>query len=55
MADITSIKNGESMLERVGKEARSAHLNRNEWRKDYRYTKELVGSEYLIQEEFLVK
>ena len=45
---------GQTCLERFGMEARSAHLMRNEWRKDLQYTKPLVDAEYLIQTEFKV-
>ena len=48
-------KNNISPLERIGMEARRETLRRNEWVKDdYEYTKPLVQSEYLIQDEFKV-
>ena len=53
-----SFKNGskgETTLERVGREARNAHLKRNEWIRNYmEYTRMLVNSEYEIQQEFKV-
>lgn len=42
-------------LEVVGKLMRDATLQANEWKKDIQYTKALVGAEYEIQQEFLVK
>jgi hypothetical protein len=45
---------GQTCLERFGMEARSAHLMRNEWKRDLQYTKLLVDAEYLIQTEFKV-
>lgn len=45
---------GQTRLERFGMEARSAHLMRNEWKRDLQYTKLLVDAEYLIQTEFKV-
>ena len=44
----------QTCLERFGMEARSAHLMRNEWKRDLQYTKLLVDAEYLIQTEFKV-
>jgi hypothetical protein len=35
-------------------EARKAHLMKNEWRKDFEYSKPLVLAEYQIQTEFKV-
>lgn len=45
---------GQTVLERVGIEARREHLFRNEWKKDLQYTRALVNSEYEIQTEFIV-
>jgi hypothetical protein len=44
----------QSNLEKIGFVMRKDHLLRNEWGKDMEYTKQLVASEYLIQNEFLV-
>lgn len=44
----------QSNLEKIGFQMRKDHLMRNEWGKDMEYTKQLVVSEYLIQNEFLV-
>ena len=44
----------QSNLEKIGFQMRKDHLLRNEWGKDIEYTKQLVASEYLIQNEFLV-
>jgi hypothetical protein len=44
----------QSNLEKIGFQMRKDHLLRNEWGKDMEYTKQLVSSEYLIQNEFLV-
>lgn len=44
----------QSNLEKIGFAMRKDHLLRNEWGKDMEYTKQLVASEYLIQNEFLV-
>lgn len=44
----------QSNLEKIGFQMRKDHLMRNEWGKDMEYTKQLVASEYLIQNEFLV-
>lgn len=47
--------NGETTLERIGREARENHLKRNEWVKRHiEYTKALVQAEYDIQREFKV-
>lgn len=43
-----------SCLEQIGMAARNAHLNRNEWSDDMKYTKSLIDGEYLIQTEFKV-
>lgn len=43
-----------SNLEMYGMQARQYHLNRNEWRKDLQYTRQLVNSEYNIQTEFKI-
>ena len=45
---------GQSNLEKIGFAVRKDHLLRNEWGKDVVYTKQLVVSEYLIQNEFKV-
>ena len=52
--DPNRVYTGQTCLERFGMEARSAHLMRNEWKKDLQYTKLLVDAEYLIQTEFKV-
>ena len=52
--DPNRVYTGQTCLERFGMEARSAHLMRNEWKRDLQYTKPLVDSEYLIQTEFKV-
>lgn len=52
--DPNRIYTGQTCLERFGMEARSAHLMRNEWKRDLQYTKLLVDAEYLIQTEFKV-
>ena len=52
--DQNSVYTGQTCLERFGMEARSAHLMRNEWKRDLQYTKLLVDAEYLIQTEFKV-
>jgi hypothetical protein len=44
----------QTCLERFGIEARKEHLYRNEWKMDFQYTKALVNSEYMIQNEFQV-
>lgn len=51
-----SIRNStnQSCLELNGMEARKEHLYRNEWKKDFQYTKALVNSEYEVQTEFKV-
>ena len=43
-----------SNLEMFGMQARKYHLNRNEWKKDLQYTRQLVNAEYMIQTEFKV-
>lgn len=43
-----------SNLEMYGMQARQYHLNRNEWKKDLQYTKQLVNAEYMIQTEFKI-
>ena len=48
------VENGQTCLEKVGMEARYAHLLRNEWRREFEYTRPLVLSEYQIQTEFKV-
>lgn len=45
---------GQTCLEKVGFEARYAHLMRNEWKREFEYTRPLVLSEYAIQQEFKV-
>lgn len=52
--DPNRVYTGQTCLERFGMEARSAHLMRNEWKRDLQYTKPLVDAEYLIQTEFKV-
>ena len=52
--DPNRVYTGQTCLERFGMEARSAHLMRNEWKRDLQYTKLLVNAEYLIQTEFKV-
>lgn len=52
--DKNHVYTGQTCLERFGMEARSAHLMRNEWKRDLQYTKLLVDAEYLIQTEFKV-
>ena len=52
--DPKRVYTGQTCLERFGMEARSAHLMRNEWKRDLQYTKLLVDAEYLIQTEFKV-
>lgn len=52
--DPNRVYTGQTCLERLGMEARSAHLMRNEWKRDLQYTKLLVDAEYLIQTEFKV-
>ena len=52
--DQNHVHTGQTCLERFGMEARSAHLMRNEWKRDLQYTKLLVDAEYLIQTEFKV-
>ena len=52
--DPNRVYTGQTCLERFGTEARSAHLMRNEWKRDLQYTKPLVDAEYLIQTEFKV-
>ena len=52
--DQNRVYTGQTCLERFGMEARSAHLMRNEWKRDLQYTKLLVDAEYLIQNEFKV-
>ena len=52
--DPNRVYTGQTCLERFGMEARSAHLMRNEWKRDSQYTKLLVDAEYLIQTEFKV-
>jgi hypothetical protein len=52
--DPKHVYTGQTCLERFGMEARSAHLMRNEWKRDLQYTKLLVDAEYLIQTEFKV-
>ena len=52
--DQNHVYTGQTCLERFGMEARSAHLMRNEWKRDLQYTKPLVDAEYLIQTEFKV-
>ena len=52
--DQNRVYTGQTCLERFGMEARSAHLMRNEWKRDLQYTKLLVDAEYLIQTEFKV-
>ena len=52
--DQNRVYTGQTCLERFGMEARSAHLIRNEWKRDLQYTKLLVDAEYLIQTEFKV-
>ena len=52
--DPNRVYTGQTCLERFGMEARSAHLMRNEWKRDLQYTKLLVDAEYLIQTEFKV-
>ena len=45
----------QSNLEKIGFQMRKDHLLRNEWGKEtVEYTKQLVESEYLIQNEFLI-
>lgn len=45
----------QSNLEKIGFQMRKEHLLRNEWGKEtVEYTKQLVESEYLIQNEFLI-
>ena len=45
----------QSNLEKIGFVMRKDHLLRNEWGKEtVEYTKQLVESEYLIQNEFLI-
>ena len=44
----------QTCLEKFGIEARNKHLYRNEWKVDLQYTKALVDSEYMIQNEFPV-
>ena len=45
----------QSNLEKIGFAMRKGHLMRNEWGKaTVEYTKQLVESEYLIQNEFLI-
>lgn len=43
-----------SPLEMFGMQARAYHLNRNEWRKNLQYTRQLVNAEYNIQTEFKI-
>jgi hypothetical protein len=46
---------GQTPLEKKGMEARDAHLERNEWRKNYlEYTRALVLAEYAVQNEFKI-
>ena len=52
--DPNRVYTGQTCLERFGMEARSAHLMRNEWKRDLQYTKLLVDAEYIIQTEFKV-
>ena len=52
--DPNRVYTGQTCLERFGMEARSAHIMRNEWKRDLQYTKLLVDAEYLIQTEFKV-
>jgi len=52
--DPNRVYTGQTCLERFGMEARSAHLMRNEWKRDLQYTKLLVDAEYMIQTEFKV-
>lgn len=52
--DPNRVYTSQTCLERFGMEARSAHLMRNEWKRDLQYTKLLVDAEYLIQTEFKV-
>ena len=52
--DPNRVYTSQTCLERFGMEARSAHLMRNEWKRDLQYTKPLVDAEYLIQTEFKV-
>ena len=52
--DQNRVYTGQTCLERFGMKARSAHLMRNEWKRDLQYTKTLVDAEYLIQSEFKV-
>lgn len=53
-SDNVSSEGKQSNLEKFGIEARNKHLMRNEWQKDLQYTKPLVDSEYLVQNEFKV-
>ena len=48
------ILTGQTCLERLGMDFRKSHLLRNEWRKDFEYSKPLVLAEYEIQTEFKV-
>lgn len=52
--DPNRVYTSQTCLERFGMEARTAHLMRNEWKRDLQYTKLLVDAEYLIQTEFKV-
>jgi hypothetical protein len=46
---------GQTPLEKKGMEARNAHLERNEWKKNYlEYTRALVLAEYAVQNEFKI-
>lgn len=54
MGNYLETNGGHTNLEKIGKEARRYHMLRNEWRKDFLYTKALVNSEYMIQSEFKI-
>ena len=49
-----SIGGKQTCLEKFGIEARKEHISRNDWRTDFQYTKTLVDSEYMVQNEFPV-
>ena len=49
-----SIGGKQTCLEKFGIEARKEHISRNDWRTDFQYTKALVDSEYMVQNEFQV-
>ena len=52
--DPNRVNTGKNYIKRFGMENRSAHIMRNEWKRDLQYTKLLVDAEYLIQTEFKV-